>query len=221
MLIVACVISHWNQRAVFSQRPVWADVAPSTPRVNVSVTRCVCIMEAAALTLTPCALKKVSAVIELYSFTKSITSFNGWRGMYSKSHELSFVLPPVARGDTFEETEDLPEAITINNTTTAKPTLNTIAPTSSSSSLPATTLQPTLSTDPNAAHCSGRPFDAFLQLKNGSIYAFRGTLRHPFFSLVWWISSFFCFTHASKLKQTFESGYDNTANSLLYCMLIF
>ncbi|XP_072558196.1 vitronectin b isoform X1 [Paramormyrops kingsleyae] len=28
--------------------------------------------------------------------------------------------------------------------------------------------------DPDAATCSGRPFDAFMQLKNGSIYAFRG-----------------------------------------------
>ncbi|KAJ3589881.1 hypothetical protein NHX12_010722 [Muraenolepis orangiensis] len=30
------------------------------------------------------------------------------------------------------------------------------------------------SSDPDAVPCSGRPFDAFLQLKNGSIYAFRG-----------------------------------------------
>ncbi|KAJ8377579.1 hypothetical protein AAFF_G00255970 [Aldrovandia affinis] len=29
-------------------------------------------------------------------------------------------------------------------------------------------------TDPDAVPCSGRPFDSFMQLKNGSIYAFRG-----------------------------------------------
>lgn len=28
--------------------------------------------------------------------------------------------------------------------------------------------------DPDAVVCSGRPFDSFTQLKNGSIYAFRG-----------------------------------------------
>ncbi len=28
--------------------------------------------------------------------------------------------------------------------------------------------------DPDAVVCSGRPFDSFMQLKNGSIYAFRG-----------------------------------------------
>ncbi|XP_074528280.1 vitronectin b [Halichoeres trimaculatus] len=80
----------------------------------------------------------------------------------------------VARGDTFEETEDLPEAITIQNSTTAKPTSNTVAPTLPGSPPLTTTVQPTPAGDPNAAHCSGRPFDAFLQLKNGSIYAFRG-----------------------------------------------
>lgn len=34
---------------------------------------------------------------------------------------------------------------------------------------------PTKAKDPDAEVCSGRPFDAFMQLKNGSIYAFRGT----------------------------------------------
>ncbi|NP_001018508.1 vitronectin a precursor [Danio rerio] len=33
---------------------------------------------------------------------------------------------------------------------------------------------PTKAKDPDAEVCSGRPFDAFMQLKNGSIYAFRG-----------------------------------------------
>lgn len=33
---------------------------------------------------------------------------------------------------------------------------------------------PTEAPDPDAVVCSGRPFDSFMQLKNGSIYAFRG-----------------------------------------------
>uniref|UniRef100_A0A667XCD7 Vitronectin a n=1 Tax=Myripristis murdjan TaxID=586833 RepID=A0A667XCD7_9TELE len=41
-----------------------------------------------------------------------------------------------------------------------------------------TTAPPTTTTtaapDPDAETCSGRPFDSFMQLKNGSIYAFRG-----------------------------------------------
>ncbi|KAL0173865.1 hypothetical protein M9458_029833, partial [Cirrhinus mrigala] len=32
---------------------------------------------------------------------------------------------------------------------------------------------PTKAKDPDAEVCSGRPFDSFMQLKNGSIYAFR------------------------------------------------
>ncbi|KAM3600855.1 uncharacterized protein V6R79_003762 [Siganus canaliculatus] len=70
----------------------------------------------------------------------------------------------VARGDTFADTDEVTESVpleTFNTTTPASP-------------LPATTAGPTSAVDPNAAHCSGRTFDAFLQLKNGSIYAFRG-----------------------------------------------
>lgn len=33
---------------------------------------------------------------------------------------------------------------------------------------------PTKAKDPDAEVCSGRPFDSFMQLKNGSMYAFRG-----------------------------------------------
>lgn len=39
--------------------------------------------------------------------------------------------------------------------------------------VPATTAT-TEAPDPDAVVCSGRPFDSFMQLKNGSIYAFRG-----------------------------------------------
>lgn len=38
--------------------------------------------------------------------------------------------------------------------------------------VPATTDAP----DPDAVVCSGRPFDSFMQVKNGSIFAFRGKL---------------------------------------------
>lgn len=51
--------------------------------------------------------------------------------------------------------------------------------------VPATTAT-TVAPDPDAEVCSGRPFDAFMQIKNGSIYAFRGqwvnssVTRQPF-----------------------------------------
>ncbi|KAM7374524.1 hypothetical protein PAMP_007175 [Pampus punctatissimus] len=75
----------------------------------------------------------------------------------------------VSRGDTFEEALDLTEA-----TTTFTPTSNTVAVTTTDSPPPTITQGPTPSVDPDAVPCSGLPFDAFLQLKNGSIYAFRG-----------------------------------------------
>ncbi|XP_037543262.1 vitronectin b [Nematolebias whitei] len=79
----------------------------------------------------------------------------------------------ISRGDAFEEAEDVNVT---ELTTTLRPTVNTAAPTvlPSSTPPPTTTAGPTPPDDPDAAPCSGRPFDAFLQLKNGSIYAFRG-----------------------------------------------
>lgn len=51
-------------------------------------------------------------------------------------------------------------------------------PTTTSAAAEATTAPVTAATtvapDPDAEVCSGRPFDAFMQHKNGSIYAFRG-----------------------------------------------
>lgn len=55
------------------------------------------------------------------------------------------------------------------STTAAPPT----DPTVETTTVPitaATTEDP----DPDAQVCSGRPFDSFMQVKNGSIYAFRG-----------------------------------------------
>ncbi|XP_037603538.1 vitronectin b [Sebastes umbrosus] len=85
----------------------------------------------------------------------------------------------IARGDTFEETDEVTEAVTTvtvteSTPTTLPPTFNTVAVTTAASPPPTTTQGPTPAVHPDAAACSGRPFDAFLQLKNGSIYAFRG-----------------------------------------------
>ncbi|XP_011480908.1 vitronectin isoform X1 [Oryzias latipes] len=54
--------------------------------------------------------------------------------------------------------------------TTKAPGTNATTETSTVPSKTATTQAP----DPDAEVCSGRPFDSFMQLKNGSIYAFRG-----------------------------------------------
>lgn len=57
---------HWNTQTAFPQSPVWVAVAPLNHRANVSVTPCVCTMEAAVETLTPSALKKVSTESECH-----------------------------------------------------------------------------------------------------------------------------------------------------------
>ncbi|RVE64759.1 hypothetical protein OJAV_G00129160 [Oryzias javanicus] len=54
--------------------------------------------------------------------------------------------------------------------TTKAPEPNATTETSTVPTTTATTPAP----DPDAEVCSGRPFDSFMQLKNGSIYAFRG-----------------------------------------------
>lgn len=85
--------------------------------------------------------------------------------------KLSSLLFSVGRGDTFDETEEVTEAVTTFATTFA-PTFNTVSATAPTPSNPPH--EPTAAVDTDAAPCSGRPFDAFLQLKNGSIFAFRG-----------------------------------------------
>ncbi|XP_022062286.2 vitronectin b isoform X2 [Acanthochromis polyacanthus] len=86
------------------------------------------------------------------------------------------ICPKKARGDTFDENEDATETPSnvINYTTIVMPTSDTVAPTIPASSPSTATQAPTPLVDPDAVACSGRPFDAFLQLKNSSIYAFRG-----------------------------------------------
>ncbi|KAM4620962.1 vitronectin b [Polymixia lowei] len=78
----------------------------------------------------------------------------------------------IARGDTFDDPENtaIPDGAvtpTLGTATTPIPTTATAPPTT-------TTQAPTSPPHPDAVPCSGRPFDAFLQLKNGSIFAFRG-----------------------------------------------
>lgn len=79
---------------------------------------------------------------------------------------LSSSVARQARGDTFATEDDL-IITTTPPTTTAAP-----AAAEALSSLTANITDAPV--DADAAPCSGRPFDAFLQLKNGSIYAFRG-----------------------------------------------
>ncbi|XP_028274936.1 vitronectin a [Parambassis ranga] len=54
---------------------------------------------------------------------------------------------------------------------TTQPPINATAETTTA---PVTTAATTEAPDPDAEVCSGRPFDSFMQLKNGSIYALRG-----------------------------------------------
>ncbi|XP_073337458.1 vitronectin a [Pagrus major] len=68
-------------------------------------------------------------------------------------------IPVIQRTPISEEvpaTQDVP--------TTTKPPQTTVPSTTGTTAAP----------DPDAVVCSGRPFDSFMQLKNGSIYAFRG-----------------------------------------------
>ncbi|NP_001117903.1 vitronectin b precursor [Oncorhynchus mykiss] len=92
----------------------------------------------------------------------------------------------ISRGDTFDAPEDdvvntPTTAVNTNSGTMVDPETTNIPPVMNTTAVPTTTLAPTttihtptLPPDPEAVPCSGKPFDAFLQLKNGSIYAFRG-----------------------------------------------
>ncbi|KAJ8342236.1 hypothetical protein SKAU_G00321640 [Synaphobranchus kaupii] len=90
----------------------------------------------------------------------------------------------ITRGDTFHdpdydtEVQDsvttMPSTVPPETTmrTTAGPKTTTFVP--KASTIAATTQGPTTPIDPEADTCSGRTFDSFMQVKNGSIYAFRG-----------------------------------------------
>ncbi|XP_030602535.1 vitronectin b isoform X3 [Archocentrus centrarchus] len=83
----------------------------------------------------------------------------------------------VSRGDVFDVPQKegtSPSPSPKPYTTTFMPTSDTAAPTMPSSFPSNVTQGSTTPVDRDAAPCSGQAFDAFLQLKNGSIYAFRG-----------------------------------------------
>jgi len=84
--------------------------------------------------------------------------------------------------------EDLTSSPTMdsNVTVTTSPPLTTTTP---------TPVSPTPPRDPDAVTCSGRTFDAFMQLKNGSMFAFRGEFRGSMQSLWLFISSRTVFLH--------------------------
>ncbi|KAI4884281.1 hypothetical protein NFI96_019987, partial [Prochilodus magdalenae] len=105
--------------------------------------------------VTPCASTTGAAVQTLIQHAKL-------RPVDAVGITFIHLLSPVARGDVFDLAED-------DMNTTVTPT----AGISTTTATPIPTPSSTVSPDPEAAICSGRPFDAFLQLKNGSIYAFR------------------------------------------------
>lgn len=82
------------------------------------------------------------------------------------------------RGDTFPafpEDEENSTAVTPSLGTEnrrPKPLLSSLP--LSLTQLPTVPPTPDPDPDPDAETCSGRPFDSFMQLKNGSVYAFRG-----------------------------------------------
>ncbi|XP_057677904.1 vitronectin b [Corythoichthys intestinalis] len=83
--------------------------------------------------------------------------------------------PKKERGDTFAEDDNrqttTPSLSDMMASTTAPTTVISI---SEVPPRPTTYVPMAPPADRDAASCSGRPFDAFLQLKNGSVYAFRG-----------------------------------------------
>ncbi|KAJ8275513.1 hypothetical protein COCON_G00072650 [Conger conger] len=79
----------------------------------------------------------------------------------------------ITRGDTFHDT-DYDTAVE-NTTTTQGPKATTQEPqTTTMGTQTPTAPGPTTPIDPDAEVCSAQPFDSFMQVKNGSIYAFRG-----------------------------------------------
>lgn len=80
----------------------------------------------------------------------------------------------IARGDTFQGPEEEETTTTPTVTSTPLPPASSSFANTTATVTAATTRGPTPPADPAAEACSGRPFDAFLQMKNSSIYAFRG-----------------------------------------------
>lgn len=83
---------------------------------------------------------------------------------------------PTARGDTFPSSpEDEENTTIVKHIDSDKNMINQPSLTSTSLLLRPPLFNTTPPTsDPDAEVCSGRPFNSFMQLKNGSLYAFRG-----------------------------------------------
>lgn len=79
---------------------------------------------------------------------------------------------PAARGDTFPSFPEDEENSTAMAPTHDAENMNTQSPSINKDLTFITTAPP--NSDPDAEVCSGRPFNSFMQLKNGSLYAFRG-----------------------------------------------
>ncbi|XP_059398680.1 vitronectin-like [Carassius carassius] len=88
--------------------------------------------------------------------------------MHTASPKNSEDSRQIARGDMFDVCE---EDLTTSMSEESNVTAISAMPLTTTSSPPTS---PTAPPDPDAVTCSGRIFDAFMQLKNSSIYAFRG-----------------------------------------------
>lgn len=148
-----------------------------------SVWPLVCILWKLLCGLRHCVSQKESVqnqtiIILLNKWTVCISANQVWLLLL---HVIQTILPSVARGDTFQEVEVTETATTpTQNIVTDAAPFGTFAGPTPASPLPSTIAGPSSPpVHPDAAPCSGRPFDAFLQLKNGSIYAFRGRNGDP------------------------------------------
>lgn len=85
--------------------------------------------------------------------------------------EVSSLLTPTSQS--LHQTDANP-TIAVPATTPLHDRIKPTDPTTTASTPTTAEPMPTKAKDPDAEVCSGRPFDSFMQLKNGSIYAFRG-----------------------------------------------
>ncbi|XP_038548996.1 vitronectin a [Micropterus salmoides] len=117
-----------------------------------------------------------TAISRLLRPTQQPISDFGRRPQEHPETTLEMTKPPRPMDATLEKipvTQETPVSHTMpppqNDPITTKPPQTDAAATT----VPVTTAT-TEAPDPDAVACSGRPFDSFMQLKNGSMYAFRG-----------------------------------------------
>lgn len=114
----------------------------------------------------------------------SVTNSNSRRLGPMRQPGVDFALRPPQRPESTLEMSQrpFPEApMTEGPPTVPPPTVKVQTSTEASepdaaaeTTTAAVTATTTAAPDPDAEVCSGRPFDSFMQLKNGSIFAFRG-----------------------------------------------